>query len=245
MIIYPAIDLRGGQVVRLRQGRADEQVTYSDDPAAVAARWQAEGATWLHVVDLDGALGEQERPNAVALARIRAAVKISVQFGGGLRDMESIARAFEVGVNRVVIGTMAVENEEALAAVVRRFGGERIVAAMDTQEGRLATHGWRTLTNLDAFDFGKRMRELGIHLALVTDIARDGMLTGVDADSLSHLARETGLRVIASGGIATLDDLVTLAQHQSDGIEGAIVGRALYSGVLNLGDAIRAVRPHS
>ncbi len=244
MVIFPAIDLRGGRVVRLRQGHASRQTIYSDDPAAVAARWQGEGATWLHVVDLDGALGDPQQTNAEALNRIRATVSLSIQFGGGLRDVQSIARAFEAGVERVVIGTIAAENKQLLTEVVDRFGGDRLVVAIDTQDGSVAVHGWRTLTKINALDHGKQMCELGIRLALVTDIVRDGMLTGIDAGALAHLSRSTGLRVIASGGIRSLDDLRALRQRESEGIEGAVVGQALYGGALGLAEAIREARAH-
>jgi phosphoribosylformimino-5-aminoimidazole carboxamide ribotide isomerase len=245
MTIFPAIDLRAGCVVRLRQGRASEQVTYSDDPAAVAARWQAEGAAWLHVVDLDAALSDSRQTNASALRRIRAAVRVPIQFGGGLRDVPSVARAFDLGVDRVVIGTMAIEKPQLLAEVVTQFGGDKILVAMDTLDGRMALRGWQALSNVDGVEFGNRMRVIGIQRAVVTDISRDGMLTGTDAYKLLAVARETGLSVIASGGIAALDDLRALARFESDGIEGAIVGQALYSGALSLSEAIRELRPHA
>lgn len=239
MIIFPAIDLRGGRVVRLRQGRASEESFYSDDPAAVAARWQEEGATWLHVVDLDEAMGEPHQSSARALDRIRAAVSLSIQFGGGLRDVQRIARAFEAGADRVVIGTMAAEDRRLLGEVVNRFGMDRIVAAIDMKDGVVATHGWQTMTKIGAVDHGRRMCELGIRRALVTDIVRDGMMTGVDAGALASLAKTTGLHVIASGGIRCVDDLRMLMHHEREGIEGAIVGQALYMGALNLAEAIR------
>ncbi len=242
MVIYPAIDLRGGRVVRLRQGRASEQIIYSDDPASVAARWEREGAAWLHVVDLDRALGDPAEPNARALAAIRAAVQLPIQFGGGLRDAESVARAFQLGMNRVVIGTMAVENPSLFAQIVERWGSEQIVVALDVHAGRVAVRGWREVSDLDAADLGKQLFQKGIRRALVTDIARDGMLSGVDAGALARLAHETGLRVIASGGIATLDDLRSLARHEPEGLEGAIVGQALYTGAFTLREAVDLTR---
>lgn len=234
MIIYPAIDLRSGRVVRLRQGRASEQTVYSDDPASMAVHWQNEGAQWLHVVDLDRALDDPTQPNARALKEIRAAVSIPIQFGGGLRDIESITRAFELGINRAVIGTLAVENPQLLAEVIARFGAEKIAVGLDAREGKVATHGWRQLSNLNVLDFGKQLCALGVERAIVTDIARDGMLSGIDAIALAHIARETGLRVIASGGIATQEDVRALCEFEKDGIEGAIVGQALYTGAFSL-----------
>jgi phosphoribosylformimino-5-aminoimidazole carboxamide ribotide isomerase len=241
MILYPALDLRAGCVMRLKQGRASEQTVYSTDPASVAARWEGEGAAWLHVVDLDGAFGDPSQPNALALKQIRAAVKIPIQFGGGLRDLDRIERAFELGVNRVVLGTLAIEQPEQVEAVVQQFGAERIAAAMDLREGRVATRGWRGLSGVSALEFGRHLRAIGIERAVVTDIARDGMLSGIDADALARLARDTGLRVIASGGIATLNDLLALRQYEA--IEGAIIGQALYAGAFSLGEALRVASP--
>ncbi len=247
MVIFPAIDLRGGRVVRLRQGRTSDETVYSDDPASIARQWQQEGAQWLHIVDLDRALGEGEAqsasPNERAVAEIRAAASIPIQLGGGMRDLESVKRAFYMGVQRIVIGTMAVENPGLLEEVLVRFGADRIVVALDTQAGRVATHGWREVSNLDAVDLGKKLHGIGVQRALVTDIARDGMLSGIDAAALARLARETGLRVVASGGVATLDDLRALSKYERDGIEGAIVGQALYTGAFSLGEALNTLAP--
>lgn len=239
MTIFPAIDLQDGRVVRLRQGKMTERTVYSDDPAGVASRWQAEGAQWLHVVDLDAACGVVGSKNGGALAKIRAAVSIPIQFGGGLRDLALVSRAFEIGVERVVISTMAVEEPDRLGEIVARFGSDKVAVAMDTRDGHIATRGWRSNSAVDQVALGSKMRELGIRAAIVTDIARDGMLTGVDAAALAGVARATGLRVIASGGIAGLEDLQSLASFEHDGIEGAILGQALYSGRLTLREAIQ------
>ena len=238
MILFPAIDLRGGRVVRLKQGLASAETVYSDDPASMARHWQNEGAAWLHVVDLDRALGEPDSLSARALDEIRAAVRIPIQFGGGLREIKSIKQAFYTGVNRVVLGTLAVEQPRLLLDILARFGPDRIVVALDTQDGRVAARGWREVSNLNALEFGKQLHGLGVQRALVTDIARDGMLSGVDADALASLARETGLRVMASGGVASLDDLRALQAHEAEGIEGAIVGQALYTGAFELREAL-------
>ncbi len=238
MIIFPAIDLRSGRLVRLRQGSPGDETVYSNDPAGIARQWQAEGAQWLHVVDLDRALGEPVAQNDRAVDAIRSAVRIPIQLGGGVRDAESVKRAFYAGANRIVVGTMAVEDPGLLEEVLARFGADRVVVALDTQAGRVATRGWRELSNLDAIDLGKKLRALGVQRALVTDIARDGMLSGVDAAALARLARETGLRVIASGGVASLDELCALQQYENEGIEGAIVGQALYTGAFSLREAL-------
>ncbi len=175
MIIFPAIDLRAGRVVRLRQGRADAdaETVYGDDPAQVAARWQSEGAKWLHVVNLDGAFGDPASANLHELARIISSVSIPVQFGGGLRDATSIEAAFAFGVARVVIGTAAIENPALVSDAVARFGAERIVVGIDAREGMGATRGWREQSQVSAIDLAKRTRERGIERIVYTDIARD------------------------------------------------------------------------
>ncbi len=238
MIIFPAIDLRGGRVVRLRQGRADAETIYADDPAQVAARWQRGGAEWLHVVNLDGALGDDATTNLRALEKILAAISIPVQFGGGLRDLMSIQRAFAQGVSRVVIGTGAVQNPALVADAIAQFGSESIVVGIDARDGMVATHGWRALSDIAAIDLAKQMAERGITRIVYTDIARDGMLHGIDAESIAELARATGLRVIASGGVADLQDVVALCAREADGIEGVIIGQALYTGAVKLDEAI-------
>ncbi|MEJ5198814.1 MAG: 1-(5-phosphoribosyl)-5-[(5-phosphoribosylamino)methylideneamino]imidazole-4-carboxamide isomerase [Anaerolineae bacterium] len=245
--IFPAIDLRRGQVVRLRQGDPAAQTVYSDDPATVARAWAAQGAEWLHVVNLDGALtprplhsnsGEGEM-NLRRLREIRAAVELPIQFGGGLRDLDDIALALETGATRVVLGTVAVCQPEVVAQALARFGPERIVVGLDARDGRVAIHGWRETSALDVVTVARQMHDLGVRRVVYTDIARDGIMTGVNLDATLALARATGLEVIASGGVASLDDIRHLAAHQADGIAGVIVGQALYTGAVDLGEAIR------
>ncbi len=236
--IYPALDLRGGRVVRLKQGRTSEQTVYSDNPAATALEWQQQGAAWLHVVDLDRAFGEPDESNRAAIAAILKAVSIPVQLGGGLRDAASIGAALELGARRVVVGTLAVEKPDEFAEIAARFGPEQVVVALDMQDGKVAVRGWQSVSNLDAATVGRSIHALGIERALVTDIRRDGMLTGIDIAPLVQLARATDLRVIASGGIATLDDLRALRHCTGDDIEGAIVGQALYAGAFTLREAL-------
>lgn len=236
--IYPAIDLRGGRVVRLKQGRAENETVYSDDPAKTASRWQEQGARWLHVVNLDGAFGNADNLNAEALKRILDAVTIPVQFGGGLRNMEAIRSAFELGAARVILGTAAMEQPEIVADAVGEFGTERIALAIDARDGVVATRGWVEGSGMDAMEFGKKMRAEGMVRAIVTDIARDGMLNGIDAGAMAEFARATGLRVIASGGVATLEDVRRLAQVASEGVEGVVIGQALYGNVFTLGEVL-------
>lgn len=238
MIIFPAVDLRGGRVVRLQQGRADVETLYADDPAESAERWQREGAEWLHVVNLDGALGDDPTTNLRALEKILAAVSIPVQFGGGLRDLVGIQRAFAQGVSRVVIGTGAVQNPALVSEAIAQFGSESIIVGIDVRDGMAATHGWRALSDIAAIDLANQMAERGITRIVYTDIARDGMLRGIDAESIAELARATGLRVIASGGGASLSDVESLKAREDHGIEGMIIGQALYAGAVKLEEAI-------
>lgn len=238
-IVYPAIDLRGGQVVRLKQGRTDAQTTFSDDPGLVARRWEEQGAQWLHVVNLDRALGERDSANANALRGILDAVRIPIQFGGGLRTCEDVSRALEWGVSRVVFGTIAIEAPQIVGEAIGRFGAEKIAIAIDARNGRVATRGWSQTSEVNAVELGMRMREDGVRRVIVTDIARDGMLTGIDADSMAGFAKETGLSVIASGGVASAADLRGLKARSGSGVEGAIVGQALYTDALHLDEIIR------
>lgn len=240
MVIYPAIDLRAGRVVRLQQGRADAETIYNDDPAQVAARWQSEGAEWLHVVNLDGAFGDDRgvQLNAFTLRKILAAIAIPIQFGGGLRDLASIQAAFALGVARIVIGTAAIENPQLVSDALARFGAERIAVGIDAREGMVATRGWVEQSQVSASDLAKQMRERGVVRIVYTDIARDGMLRGIDANAVADLARATGLHVIASGGVASLQDIAALRGHKE--IEGVIIGQALYTNAVDLRTAIKA-----
>ena len=240
MIIFPAIDLRNGRVVRLQQGRADAETQYSADPAQVAARWQTEGAEWLHVVNLDGAFGENSAANFDELKQIIQAVKIPVQFGGGLRALENLKAAFDQGVARVVIGTAAIETPVLVSEALTRFGAERIVVGIDARAGIVATRGWVAQSQVSAHDLARQMHACGVTRIVYTDIARDGMLRGIDADAMVNLGRAANVRVIASGGVASRRDIEALRVFPE--IEGAIVGQALYVGAVNLQEAIQVAR---
>ncbi len=240
MIIFPAIDLRGGCVVRLKQGRADTQTVYSNDPAGIAARWQGEGAQWLHVVNLDGAFGDDVALNLRALEAILRTVSIPVQFGGGLRDMVSLGAALMRGVARVVIGTGAIQKPELVSEALDKFGPETVAVGIDARNGKIATHGWQALSAISALELANQMAERGVTRVIYTDISQDGMLRGIDANAVAELARESGLRVIASGGVSGLEDIRTLRAHAEDGIEGVIIGQALYTGAVSLREALDA-----
>ncbi len=241
MVIYPAIDLRNGQVVRLRQGRADAEMVYGDDPAQIALRWQSEGAEWLHVVNLDGAFGENTAANGKALEQILQAVGLPVQFGGGLRDLASIQAAFARGVARVVMGTAALQNPSLVTEATERWGAERVAIGIDARQGMVATHGWQSQSCVSAIDLATQMAGRGIRRIIYTDIARDGMLAGVDATAMAGLASAAGVDVIASGGVANLANVEAL-MRVGGRIEGVIIGQALYAGAISLREAIKVAR---
>lgn len=226
--------------MRLRQGDPTAETVFSDDPVAMARHWAQAGARWLHIVNLDGAIGDQgpDAPNLRQLADIRRAVGIPIQFGGGLRTVDDIQQALALGAARVVLGTALVEQPHMLADALARFGADRIVAGLDARDGKLATRGWQTSTDLDVGAVGLRLRQAGVLRAVYTDIGRDGMLAGVDAAGTVSLAKRTGLRVIASGGVRDLDDIRRLMQLAAPGVEGVIVGQALYTGGLDLAAAL-------
>lgn len=235
MIVFPAIDLRGGRCVRLCQGRAGEERVFFDDPLVAARRWAREGATWLHVVNLDGAF-QQDSPNLKVLERIIEEVESPVQFGGGLRSLADVEQVLAMGVSRAILGTVAVKAPALMAETVARFGAERITVSVDARNGQVLTHGWRQASAINALELGLRARWMGLERLIYTDVSRDGMLTGVNLQATRDLARRTGLKVIAAGGVASLDDIRRLRGEK--GIEGVIVGRALYSGALSLSEAI-------
>ncbi len=236
MIVYPAIDLRRGRVVRLIHGDPARETVHGDDPVAVAARWLDAGAQWLHVVNLDGALGETGQA-LDALGAI-AALGAPVQFGGGLRSLDDAARALEAGARRVILGTLAVREPEQAGEAVSRFGADAVAVALDARGDRVATHGWQQVSAWTPADLGRRFAALGVRHALFTDVSRDGDLSGVAVEATAALARETGLAVIASGGVASLDDLRAL--RAAGDIAGVVIGQALYRGVFTLPEALAA-----
>lgn len=239
MELYPAIDLRGGEVVRLAQGASDRQTSYGTDPAAQASTFAAAGARWLHVVDLDRAFGTGD--NASAIAGIVAAVgaTLAVQVGGGVRSVERARTLVDLGVTRVILGTAAAERPALVHEVVAALGPERVVVGIDARDGAVAVRGWTETSALTATDLAVRVAGQGVRTVIYTDIARDGMLGGPDLDGSVALQEAAGVSVIASGGIATLDDLRAVA---AAGLGGAITGRALYEGRFSLADALAAAR---
>ena len=236
LIVFPAIDLKGGQVVRLAEGDMDRATVYADDPAAQAARFAAAGASHLHVVDLDGAFAGQP-VNAGAVEAIRAAFPGKVQLGGGIRDRSTIDRWVALGVDRIVIGTAALENPDLVKAAARDYPN-RIVVAVDARGGMVATRGWADVSDVAVADLARRFEDAGVAAILFTDVGRDGLLKGVNLDATVALAHAVSLPVIASGGVADLGDILALARRSAEGIEGVICGRALYDGRLDLAEAL-------
>lgn len=239
MLILPAIDLKAGKVVRLRQGRAGDVTTYSDDPAAFARQWAAEGARYLHVVDLDAAF-EGEPKNWDALKRILGAVKIPVELGGGLRTEEHIARALELGVTRAIVGTKACESLDFVAGLVKRHG-DRIAVGVDAKDGFVAVRGWVAASTLKAVDFARQVSDVGVKTIIYTDIAKDGMLQGPNFAAMAEMAdalAATPTGVIASGGISCAADVHKLRALGKPNLVGVIIGKALYDGRLMLREVL-------
>ncbi len=243
LTLYPAIDLKDGACVRLQRGEMDRATVYSDDPAAQARAWQESGCTWLHVVDLNGAFAG--RPvNAQAVAAIIAAASVPVQLGGGIRDMAGVARWIEAGVSRVILGSAALKNPALVLEACRAFPG-RIAVGIDARDGMVATEGWAETSTVSAAELGLRFEDAGVSAIIYTDIARDGMLSGLNLDQTAALSGRLRTPVIASGGVGQLDDLRAL-RDVADSIEGSgpgriegvIVGRALYDGRVNLPAAL-------
>lgn len=231
--VFPAIDLRGGQVVRLEEGDPNRQTHYSPNPASTAQRWIDAGTCWLHVVNLDGAFDQPDLKNRQALEAILAVANpagVKVQFGGGLRSLAAIESVLQAGVDRAVIGTLAVEQPDGLSEALRRWGSERIAVSLDARDGRVQVRGWQGATAQMATDLASALREQGLRWLVFTDIARDGLQTGLNLPATVALAQSSRLQVIASGGVSVLDDV---AQARSSGLAGAIVGRALYEGVID------------
>jgi len=234
-IVFPAIDLRKAQVVRLRQGDANHQTTYGNDPKHIAQGWVNAGAKWLHVINLDGAFGEDQRANMIGLESILK-TGAQVQFGGGLRSNELMAKVLNMGVARIILGTAAIEEPELLNQAVETFGGERVVVGIDTRDGRVRIRGWKKGSELDPLSVAQRIKEQGVETAIITDISRDGMDRGLNLDLAKQIAMRSGISVIAAGGVNSIRDVQRAKQA---GLQGIIIGRALYEGQVSLKEALR------
>ena len=239
MIIIPAIDLRGGRCVRLTQGQVTAETVYSENPASMARRWVDAGAEMLHVVNLDGALNQNDTKNLKALEQILYEVSIPVQFGGGVRTKDDVRRLDDLGVTRIVIGTTAIENPVLLEHLVGEYGST-VIDGIDARDGKVALRGWEKFSQLEAIDFAQKVAEMGIDRVVYTDIARDGMLVGINVDTTREIAEASGLKVTASGGVASLDDITAVSRLEPFGVDSLIIGKALYEGVFTLEQALES-----
>lgn len=230
--IFPAIDLRNGKIVRLTQGDPERQTTYGDDPRAQAQKFKDEGADWVHVINLSGAFGEEASANLKALETVLT-VGLKVEFGGGIRDEETVKIPLEMGVERVFLGTAAIQNPALVDWAVARYGAERIAADIGVRDGLVMVRGWQESTPLTMLEAGKRFKAQGLAWCVLTDVRRDGAGTGVSVDSAVELQTATGLKVVASGGVSSVEDVLRV---KNAGLAGVIIGRALYEGKLTMAD---------
>jgi phosphoribosylformimino-5-aminoimidazole carboxamide ribotide isomerase len=239
MLLIPAIDLKNGQCVRLRQGKMDDVTVFSPDPVAVAKRWADEGAQRLHVVDLDGAV-KGAPLNIKVVEKIVGAVKIPVQVGGGIRDEDTVQRLLNAGVQYIIVGTKAVTAPHFLHDLCLEYP-RHIIVSIDAKDGRVALNGWAKVTGHDAIETAQHCERDGAEAIVYTDIAKDGMMNGFNVEATRNLAKSVKTPVYASGGISSMQDLVALKEMESDGVAGCVVGRALYEGTLNLKEAVKAL----
>jgi phosphoribosylformimino-5-aminoimidazole carboxamide ribotide isomerase len=237
MIIFPAIDLRHGRWVNLYQGDPNREVVFGDDPLAIAQEFVDQGTTWIHIVNLDGAFGEAS-DNLSVVRQIVNEFNVETQLGGGLRTLDDIAQVLEMGVTRAIVGTMAITAPETVAEAIKHFGAARVVVGIDARDGRVATHGWQETSDVDVIDLANRVKALGVERIVYTNIKQDGTLCGPDVVGTRRLAEVSGLKVIGSGGVASLNDVKALKAQERYGVEGVIIGQALYTGAIDLHEAI-------
>lgn len=236
MIIYPAIDIRGGRCVRLTEGRFDAETVFADDPAEMALKWAGLGAEFLHLVDLDGALAGEGK-NVPVIERILQSVSIPVQLGGGIRNLETIEKLLSLGVNRLILGSAAVKNPQLVEEACKKYPGH-IAVGIDAKNGEVAIEGWGKGSGVAATELAKKMAAYGVETIIYTDISRDGMLSGVNVEATAALARACGVPIIASGGVASLEDIRRVKAVESDGVQGCIIGKAIYTGAVDLKAAL-------
>lgn len=236
MIIYPAIDIRGGRCVRLTEGRFDKETVFADDPAEMAVKWEQCGAEFLHLVDLDGALAGEGR-NLPVIERILKSVNIPIELGGGIRTLAYMERLLAMGVERLILGSVAVKNPQLVAEACAKYPGH-IAVGIDAKAGDVAIEGWGKGSGVGALELAKEMAALGVCCIIYTDISRDGMLTGVNVDATAALAKSCGVPVTASGGVASLGDIRRLKQVEKYGVSGCIIGKAIYTGAVDLRAAL-------
>ncbi len=239
MIIIPAIDLKEGECVRLRQGIMEDNIVYSDNPVEVAKKWEHMGADIIHVVDLDGAIAGKP-VNQKIIKEITESVDIRIQVGGGIRDLKTVEEYINIGVYRIVLGTIAIKNPLLVEDACNSYPGQ-IAVGIDAKDGMVAINGWTEKTEEKATDFATELEDLGVSVIIYTDISRDGMLTGPNISAVKEMAMSLSIPIIASGGVSSLDDLVALHALEDLGVEGAIVGKALYTGDIDLKKALQII----
>ena len=239
MVIFPAIDIRGGKCVRLFKGDFAQETVFSDKPEEMAAKWEAQGGKFLHLVDLDGALAGKS-VNLDVVKKIVDTVSIPVELGGGIRTMENIDEVLSLGVQRVILGSVAVKNPALVKEACQKYG-DRVVVGIDAKDGIVAVDGWGVSGDVEVTVLAKEMAKAGVKTIIYTDISRDGTLSGVNVEATARLARESGIKVVASGGVKSLDDIKALLPYEKDGIEGVIVGKSIYTGSLDLQEAVALV----
>lgn len=237
MIIIPAIDIRQGNCVMLMQGKIEGETIYSKDPVFMAQMWQAKGAERLHIVDLDGAFSGNSQ-NIEVIKKIRQAVHIPIELGGGIRNINAVESIMDIGIDYVILGTVAVYNPEVLRMALDKYPG-KVIVAVDVMDGKIAIGGWKETTSIDAMDILGKLKDMGVEEILSTDIKKDGMMQGPNFNDLALIAKKGKMRVIASGGISTLADIEKLKTFETDGIYGAIIGKAIYTEAIKLEDAIK------
>jgi phosphoribosylformimino-5-aminoimidazole carboxamide ribotide isomerase len=240
MIIFPAIDIRGGKCVRLLKGDFNQETVFSDSPADMARKWQAQGAEYLHLVDLDGALAGSSQ-NLAAIKEILQVVDIPTELGGGIRSMEQIDQLLAMGITRVILGSVAVKNPDLVREACTKYG-ERIVVGIDAKDGIVAVEGWGESGNIGVVELAKKMKDAGVKTIIYTDISRDGTLSGVNVEATIKLAQESGVKIVASGGVKSLEDIKALKKQEAVGIEGVIAGKSIYMGALDLAAAIKIAK---
>ncbi len=237
MLIIPAVDIKGGKCVRLKQGRADQETIFSDDPVAMGLKWQDAGARWLHVVDLDGAFSSKPQ-NLEVIRGLRRALAIPMQLGGGIRTLDTVSLYLDMGIDRVILGTVILKDPDFVARALAAYPG-RIAVGLDAKDGLLAVEGWTQTSTLKVLDAAKSLEPLNPAALIYTDIARDGVKRGVNIEATKTLAQAVDLPIIASGGVSAIDDIAALLPLEPFGVMGVITGRALYDGSLDLREAIR------
>ncbi len=237
MVVFPAIDIRGGKCVRLFQGDFNKETVFSNSPEEMAEQWASQGASYLHIVDLDGARAGSP-VNIFIIKKILETVKIPIEVGGGIRSIDNIYDLLEMGVDRVILGSAAIDNPSLVKQAAREFG-DSVIVGVDAKDGKVAVHGWDDTSEIKSTDLAIQMGDVGITTLIFTDISRDGTLGGVKAEVFANLAIRSGINVIASGGVGSIEDIKALKKYEKDGVIGVILGKSIYTGALDLSEAIK------